>query len=170
MATSKKKKVKAGKKISIRPAAKPKASSASTAAAKFMTEISAKAELLHRKRRSIDALKEKHQRETDQLYADISKLKGEVLAGLKVVGLSSVKVRGGASYYIAKTHGFEIKSDIHLRAWATEKRLVRPDMDLVKQELRKLAEKKQLPAFVAPVDGETISYRSNKKPEDGKKK
>lgn len=162
MAKQKKKSVKKPAAIKIRPAATPKKSAASSAAAKFMTEISAKAELLNRKRRSIDTLKEKHKRESDQLFAEISKLKGEVLAGLKIVGLKSVKVRGGASYFISKTHGFEIKNPLALHGWAAQKKLVRPDMDLVKQELKKLAEKNELPAFVAPVEGETISYRSNK--------
>lgn len=158
------------KKKAVKKTAPRKPASPAGAAEKFMKDLSAKAELLHKKRRMIDSLKEKHHRETEDLFAEISSLKAEVLSGLKIIGLSQVKVRGGASYYISKTHGFEIKNPIAMERWAFDRRLVRPDKDLVKQELKKLAEKENLPEFAVPVEGETISYRSNKKPEDGKKK
>lgn len=159
MATSKKKVVK--------KAAKKSGSPSGNAAANFVKDVSAKAEQLHKLRKGIDALKEKHKREMDERFAIVSNLKAEVLAGLKLIGLSSVKVRGGASYYISKTHGFQVKSEIHLQGWAKERGLVRPDMERVKQELKKLAKAEKLPSFVEPVDGETISYRSNK-PAEGK--
>jgi hypothetical protein len=125
-------------------------------------DVSAKAERLHKLRKGIDAMKEKQRIELEARFAEVATLKAEVLSGLKLIGLSSVKVRGGASYYISKTHGFQVKSQIHLDGWAREKGLVRPDMDRVKQELKKLAKAEKLPSFVEPVDGETISYRSNK--------
>lgn len=146
-------------------AVKPKAKSGSpsgSAAANFVKDVSAKAERLHKLRKGIDAMKEKQRIELEARFAEVSTLKAEVLSGLKLIGLSSVKVRGGASYYISKTHGFQVKSQIHLDGWAREKGLVRPDMDRVKQELKKLAKAEKLPSFVEPVDGETISYRSNK--------
>lgn len=148
MATSKKKVVKKSK--------------AETAAAGYMKQASAKAERLHKVRKSIDIIKARHARELESAFKEISDLKAELLSSFKVLGIASVKVRGGASYSITKTHGFQVKSPIHLEGWAKKEGLVRPDMDRVKQVLRKLAKAGKLPSFVAPVDGETISYRSNK--------
>jgi len=166
MSTSKKKAVKkTAKKTTGKKSGTAKAAPAS-AAADFVKDVSAKAERLHKLRASIDKVKEKHQRELEGVFAEVSNLKAEVLSGLKIIGLSSVKVRGGASYYISKSKGFQIKSPIHLDGWAMERRLVKPDMDRVKQELRKLAKEDKLPSFVEPVETETISYRSNKKNDD----
>ena len=131
------------------------------AAANFVKNVSSKAEELHRLRKGIDALKEKQKKEMDERFEKVALLKAEVLAGLKMIGLSSVKVREGASYFISKTHGFKIKNELALNGWARLKKLVRPDMDLVKQELKKLADKNKLPSFAEPVEGETISYRNN---------
>lgn len=159
MATSKKKVVK-------KPVAKKKpASPGGSAAANFVKDVSEKAERLHKLRRGIDAMKEKQRIELESRFAEVANLKAEVLAGLKLIGLSSVKVRGGASYFISKKKGFQIKSEIHLQGWAKEKGLVRPDMDLVKQALGKLTKDDKLPSFAVPVETETISYRNPKKPE-----
>lgn len=137
--------------------------SPAASAAKFFKDVSKKADRLHKLRKETDALKEKHRREMEKHFAEMSKLKAEVLIGLKAVNLSSVKVRGGASYYISKQRGFQITNTFTLRGWAIERKLVNPDMTLVKQELRKLAKKESLPSFAVPVESETISYRSNKK-------
>ena len=133
------------------------------AAGKFMRELSGKAELLHKARKAIDAIKARHERELEAHFAKISKLKAEVLTGLKVVGLSSVKLRSGDAYYKTTSTTFEIKNPIAFDSWARQNRFVRIDREMSKRKLQTLAQKNDLPEWAIAKPVETIGFRNKPK-------
>jgi len=127
-----------------------------------MRGLAAKAEALNKARKEVDVIKARHDRELEAHFGKIARLKTEVLAGLKLVGLSSVKLRDGNSYAKTKTTRFEILNPLAFEGWARAKKYTIVDRALAKQRLQNLAQKNALPAFAKAIPGETISYRSKK--------
>lgn len=129
------------------------------AAAAFMGDLNAKAERLRQARKLLATREERYRKETEDLFREVATLKAAVLQGLKMVGLSSVKVRGGDTYFIAKRPTFEIKNPLSLRSWAVKQHLVRVDKEALHTRLLDLSRKKKLPSFVVKREMETISVR-----------
>lgn len=125
-----------------------------------MRGLTGKAEALHKARKEVDVIKKRHERELDAHFARISKLKGEVLSGLAVLGLSSVKVKSGDAYAKTKRKTYEIANPIAFDGWARDNRLVRVDREMARQRLQQLAGKGKLPAFAKEKIVDTIAFRS----------
>lgn len=138
------------------------ASSKKTAAANYIQKMNERAEELSKVRAEIRVREEKWKEETDHLFARERELKESLLDDLQSIGLSSVKVASGESYFISKTHDFEIKNPLQYDSWARDQRCVRIDKLLVKQRLNAALKKGELPEFVQPVERETISVRQAK--------
>lgn len=141
------------------------------AAAKFMKDLSFKAERLHKVRKDLATREERYARETESLFQEESNLKADLLSGLKLVNLASVRVRAGDTFFISKRSAFAFSNIKSLETWAVKNRLIKVDNELVKQKLKKIDTTKglRLPSFVERTEVETISVRHNE-PKGKKKK
>lgn len=130
------------------------------AAAGFMKELHDKAEKLRETRAWLSKREEQFKKDTEEHFALEASLKGELLQGLKVLGLKSVKVSTGESVIISTRKSFAFSNEIAMTKWAQENNLVRPDKELMKQKLTGLlSEGEKLPKFVEVVESESISLK-----------
>lgn len=124
------------------------------------------AERLSYVRGQIRSREERFKEETDALFVEERALREDLLVGLKMMGLSSVRTSSGDSYVLAKTHDFEISNPLAFETWARDNRCVTIDKRAAKQRLLASFKEGTLPEFAKPVDKETISVRSAKKEEE----
>lgn len=135
---------------------------AQTQAVKFVSEMNKVAEKLSKTRDEIRTREESWKKETDQLFADEKALKELLLQNLKTIGLQSVKVASGESYYISTTNDFKFPDPLVEEKWARENRCVRIDRTVLKQHLREAYKKDELPEGVEVTERETINVRKAK--------
>lgn len=133
------------------------------AAKSFVKEMNDMAEELYQVRVSLNTQEERFKRETDDLYNKEAFIKAQLLERLKAVGLKSVKVSSGDSWFISKKIGVSVLNELSFNAWATKNKLVKPDIEKAKDFLKKMIEnKKELPPCVEFVDKDSISIRKSK--------
>lgn len=125
--------------------------------------LNSKAERLAEVRKIIRTTEERFKQETDSVYAEEKELKSELLLGLKMVGLSSVKTTAGDSYFISRKNDFIIINPLEADKYARDERCVRIDKRILDQRLARALKEGQLPGFVKAEERETISVRSAKK-------
>ena len=119
-----------------------------------------KAELLYLTRQSLGSIEERFKEETDSLYKHEAELKAELLEDLKTVGLKSIKVASGDSFFISNRPGVEVKNEIAFNAWAIKEKLVKPDTERIKAFLKGLVDRKvKLPPCVEFTNRDSISIR-----------
>lgn len=126
----------------------------------FMAEMNTLAEELYVVRQGLNTREERFKEETSTLYEKEAVLKADLLERLKAVGLTSVKVSSGDTWFISKRPVVDVKNELALQAWAIDQKLVKPDQDKIKARLKDMvAEKVDLPTFLGLSDRETISIR-----------
>lgn len=141
--------------------AKPKSQLDSAKA--FMQEMNDLAEELYKVRSDLSTREERFAKETDENYAKEALLKAQLLERLKAVGLKSVKVSSGDSWFISNRPSVEVLQEHNFNAWAVEQNLVKPDTDKIKAKLKAMVEKNEtLPPSVRLVDRDSISIRKSK--------
>ena len=98
----------------------------------------------------------------DQIYYECRVGRGhqELLEDLKTVGLKSIKVASGDSFFISNRPGVEVKNEIAFNAWAIKEKLVKPDTERIKAFLKGLVDRKvKLPPCVEFTNRDSISIR-----------
>lgn len=129
----------------------------------FMDDMNKLAEELYSVRQSLNTREEEFKKKTDDLYTKEAELKAILLEQLKAVGLKSVKVASGDSWFISNRPSVEILKESEFTAWAIEQNLVKPDSERIKQKLKDIvAHGGELPSSVRLVDRDSISIRKVK--------
>lgn len=132
------------------------------AAADFMKGLHSKAEKLKETREFLAQREEEYKKMTDEAFATEKKLKEELLGDLKTLGLKSVKVANGDSFFISPRKSFIIKNEIAMMKWAELNKLMKPDTILLKQKLEACFKSNALPSFAEVEVKESISFKANK--------
>lgn len=128
--------------------------------AKYIADMNGRAEELHRVRGELQTREERYKQETDDLFKREAELREQLLEDLKVIGLKSIKVVAGDSYFISKRIKYLAKSVIHFESWARENNLVKIDNEMVKTYLWRVeSHGEQLPDFIEKVESDSISVR-----------
>lgn len=129
----------------------------------FMKGMNELAEELHKVRIDLNTREERFEKETSENYAKEALLKSQLLERLKAVGLKSVKVSSGDSWFISNRPSVEILQEKTFNAWAEEKGWVKPDSENIKQNLKIMIDRgMELPSCVRLVDRDSISIRKSK--------
>jgi len=134
------------------------------AAQNFIGEMNKKAEELFNVRKSLqpreeqfEALKQKFEEDTRELYAKESELKLALIENLNMIGLKSIKVKSGDSVSMVKTRRLEILDDKALLKWAIERQLATPDKMKIKIALESMVkEGKETPDFARLTEVDSI--------------
>jgi hypothetical protein len=125
-------------------------------AKQFIADMNAKAEELYTVRAELSTREEEYKQKTDNLFAREAELRAKILEDLRTIGLKSIKVTAGDSYFISKREKYLPKDLMKFDRWARENNLVTINNEMVKTHLGRM---ETLPDFIEKVETESISVR-----------
>lgn len=129
-------------------------------AANFMAGLHSKSEELYKVRMWLNDREENFKKETEAMYAKEAELKAQLLGNLNTLGLKSVKVKSGDSFYITKSSGVEVLNETLLVDWAIKNKIAKPDSKMLKEKLKSMIKKgEEIPTFVKFYEKDSIGVR-----------
>ena len=118
--------------------------------------MNSRAEELYKVRAELGTREEEYKQKTDTLFAREAELRSQILEDLRTIGLKSIKVMAGDSYFISKREKYLPKDLVKFDRWARENNLVTVNNEMVKTHLGRM---ETLPDFIEKVESESISVR-----------
>lgn len=122
-------------------------------ALKSIEKIHKFADELREIRDRIEFLKDSTKTELDELAIRKEKVEGEILAGMVLVGVKSIKASNGDSITVTPVRGVDITNEAFALKWAIDNKAVSINKLLVKQIL---SEAKEIPSGFSLVERDSI--------------